>query len=69
MLKQMTVAVCDICGNTEHAKLVNDCRNDYIYTLPDGWTSSRVNGNVHMCPACAELLQRKFYPLEKRSRA
>ena len=35
MLKQMTVAVCDICGNTEHAKLVFDSRNDYIYTLPE----------------------------------
>lgn len=69
MLKQMTVAVCDICGATEHARLVFDSRNDYLYTLPEGWTTARANNNVHMCPACADLLQRKVYPLEKRNRA
>ena len=69
MLKQVTVAVCDICGATEPARLVFDSRNDYIYTLPEGWATARANNNVHMCQACTELLNRKVYQVGKGSRA
>lgn len=39
MIKQITVAECDICGRTEKA-IPETFRNETNYTLPEGWTAS-----------------------------
>ena len=37
MIKTMSVAVCDICGFTEKAKVVGSQYNEEIYGIPDGY--------------------------------
>ena len=59
MLKQTTLAVCDICGHTEQAKAVCGYYNRVDYLLPDGWTYATHNPSVHLCPNCTEKLQNK----------
>lgn len=56
MIKQITVAECDICGKTEKAKSVCGQYNETDYTTPDGWMRSTTNGQFCICPDCREKL-------------
>ena len=51
MIKQITVAECDICGYTEKAK-PETFRNETNYKLPDGWMVSEANRQFCICPRC-----------------
>lgn len=51
MLKQITIAECDLCGRTEKAKAVSGRYNDREYTLPDGWSRAH-NKEFILCPEC-----------------
>ena len=62
MLKQIYVAQCDLCGKIESAKQTF-FRNEYEYSLPDGWSKSAVNANVCLCPACKMKFDLGYQPL------
>ena len=62
MLKQITIAECDLCGRTEKAKAVSGRYNDREYTLPDGWSRAH-NKNFILCPECVV----SAYTLGKRT--
>ena len=51
MIKKMYVAICDVCGFTEKAKVVGSQYNEEIYGIPDGWGKGSTEG-VHLCPSC-----------------
>ena len=53
MLKQITIAECDMCGKTEPAKATTG-RYYMEYTLPDGWSKGH-NNNFILCPECASV--------------
>lgn len=57
MIKQITVAECDICGRTDKAKTRYGQYNETDYVLPDGWVKSPVNGKVCLCPMCWKAVQ------------
>lgn len=52
MLKQITIAECDLCRKTEPAKAVSGRYNETDYTLPDGWSKGH-NDSFILCPECA----------------
>lgn len=58
MIKQITVAECDICGTTQNAKLVT-WQNETNYTLPIGWVQSKANQQFCICPECWKKLTRE----------
>lgn len=68
MLKQITIAVCDICGTTEKAAPALNAQGEYLYYLPENWTVAAGNRCVHMCPTCTEKLTRQPKAVERRSR-
>ncbi len=51
MLKQITIAECDLCGKTEKAKRALGEYYESGYTLPDGWSKGH-NNNFILCPEC-----------------
>lgn len=51
MIKQITVAECDICGRTEKAR-PEMFRNETNYKLPEGWMQSEANPQFCICPRC-----------------
>ncbi len=51
MIKQITVAECDICGKTQKAVLRGTQRDEY-YGLPNGWYHSKVNDQLCFCETC-----------------
>lgn len=57
MIKQITVAECDICGMTQEAKR-EIFRNESNYTLPPGWMQSEANRQFCICPECWRKLTR-----------
>lgn len=57
MIKAMTVAICDSCGAAAPAKMIDFCRNEGLYGIPDGWTKGK-NDNVHFCPSCSKKLSK-----------
>ena len=59
MIKQITVAECDICGATQKAKAVSDYRNGTDYTLPPGWMQSEANREFCICPECWKKLTKE----------
>lgn len=59
MIKQITVAECDICGVTEKAKPVAGQYNDTDYKLPEGWMTSEANRQFCICPRCWGKLTRE----------
>ena len=56
MIKTQTVAVCDICGKTELARVVHVWGNEREYGLPMEWTPALYNPAVHLCPTCSAKL-------------
>lgn len=52
MIKQITVAECDICGTTQAAKPVQGQYNETDYKLPPGWMMSEANRQFCICPRC-----------------
>ena len=54
MLKQITIAECDMCGKTEPAKAVSGRYNEREYTLPDGWSRGH-NKDFMLCPECTSI--------------
>ncbi len=58
MIKQITVAECDICGRTEKAR-PETFRNETNYKLPEGWMMSEVNRQFCICPTCRKKLNEK----------
>lgn len=56
MIKQITVAECDICGATEKAKMGTAQYNETIYEPPKGWIRSGTNNMFLICPKCWEKL-------------
>ena len=59
MITKLTVAICDICGYTEKAKCIFDCRNENDYVIPDSWQKGK-HENVHICPSCAKKLNIQY---------
>lgn len=57
MIKQMTVAECDICGIIQRAKGRNGQYNETDYTIPDGWIKGKGNPNMCICPDCDRALR------------
>ena len=57
MLKQITIAECDLCGKIEHAKAVSERYNETDYTLPDGWGYGH-NKDFTLCPECLSVRER-----------
>ncbi len=57
MLKQITIAECDLCGKTEPAKAVSGRYNETDYTLPDGWGYAH-NKDFVLCPECLSARER-----------
>lgn len=57
MVKTVVVAVCDICGKTEYARVIGTWHNEPMYGVPEGWTSAEGNKDVHLCPFCARKLK------------
>ena len=55
MIKKTTIAICDFCGATAPAKLVDVCRNEELYGIPDGWLKGKTDA-VCFCPTCARKL-------------
>lgn len=58
MIKEITVAQCDICGFSEPAKAVTVQYNETAYMLPKGWAQSVIDAHISFCPKCSELLTR-----------
>ena len=52
MIKQVTIAECDICGTTQQAKPVQGQYNETDYQLPPGWMMSEANKKFCICPKC-----------------
>lgn len=61
MIKELTVAECDVCGMTVRAKEEPGQYNETGYTLPDGWQWSPVNKGVCICRLCLEKLKNKTF--------
>lgn len=60
MIKQITVAECDICGRIESAVWRYSQREDTgWYEEPEGWHRSPGNAEMILCPACWEKLNDK----------
>lgn len=59
MIKQITVAECDICGVTEKAKPVAGQYNETDYKLPPGWMQSEANGDFCICHECLKKLKKE----------
>ena len=59
MIKQITVAECDICGRTEKAKQVSGQYNETDYKLPEGWMVSEANRKFCICPECWKKLKKE----------
>ena len=59
MIKQITVAECDICGFVQQAKERNGQYNETDYTIPDGWVHGKGNPNICICPDCNKTLRAK----------
>ena len=68
MLRQITIAECDLCGKTEPAKAVPGRYNEREYTLPDGWSKGH-NNNFILCPECTSTkeLETQHSTLQKLS--
>ena len=56
MIKQAFVTICDLCGKIGRA-LEQGTQRDIGYLPPKGWTVSRINANVHICPECSAKLE------------
>lgn len=56
MIKKITVAICDICGNIKEAKPVGSQHNETIYEIPDNWVRSQANKEVHICNVCSRKI-------------
>lgn len=67
--KQITIAVCDLCGHTEPAAPAVSGHDRLCYYLPTGWGLAANNPSVHICPTCmAKLLDKPQTTPERRSR-
>lgn len=68
MLKQITIAECDLCGKTEPAKAAIGRYNETGYDLPDGWSKGH-NNNFILCPECTSTkeLETQHSTLQKLS--
>ena len=51
MIRQIWIAECDLCGETEKAKPKSGRYNETDYTLPDGWGYGH-NNDFTLCPEC-----------------
>ena len=51
MIKQIFVAICDICGASEKA-VASGNQRDKFYELPKGWKPGIGNTAFCICPAC-----------------
>jgi hypothetical protein len=58
VIKQITVAECDICGYTEKAKS-EMFRNEINHRLPEGWMMSEANRQFCICPRCWDKLTKE----------
>lgn len=58
MIKQITVAECDICGAMEKARVEGTQRDEYN-EVPKGWVRSATNNNFCICPKCWKKLNDK----------
>lgn len=56
MIKTQTVAVCDICGRTELARVLRVWGTEREYGLPMDWAPAQFNTAVHLCPECSKKL-------------
>ncbi len=57
MIKQIYVAVRDLCGAQDKAKPVSGRYNDTNYTLPAGWGHGS-NKDFILCPRCLRMRNR-----------
>ena len=57
MIKQITIAECDLCGKTERAKSISGRDNETAYNLPDGWGYGH-NKDFILCPECLSARKR-----------
>ena len=53
MIKQMYIAVCDLCGKNEPATKLSPYNEEY-YELPPDWGHG-ANKNFILCPKCLGL--------------
>ena len=58
MLKNITIAICDICGRMEQAVMRGNQRDEY-YDVPDGWQRTSENHEFCICPKCWKKLNDK----------
>lgn len=56
MIKQITVAECDVCGKTEKAKQIPWQYNETEYVVPDGWKHGFGEMGICICAECAAKL-------------
>lgn len=60
MIKQIYMAICDLCGKTEPAKTMLSPRNEEYYKLPPDWGHG-ANKNFTLCPKCWGLYKDTHY--------
>jgi hypothetical protein len=59
MMKQETIYTCDICGAFEKAQTFRTPYGDVEATMPKGWISSAINRDVHLCPKCVAVFEKR----------
>lgn len=59
MMKQEMLCTCDICGTSEKAQRVSGQYNETSYVPPKGWISSAINRDVHLCPKCVAVFEKR----------
>ena len=55
MIKEVAMAICDVCGKEERARVAGSQYNENYYAEPKNWTKGATVG-THICPECAKKL-------------
>lgn len=58
MIRQSFVVVCDFCGTVAMAE-DEGTQRDSSWVPPRDWSYGKANKNVHLCPRCTALLEKK----------
>ena len=59
MIRNVTVAICDVCGFTEQALIDSNPDIPNKYKLPEGWGTGH-SEEIHICPNCKRKLDIKL---------
>lgn len=60
MIREKMCAECDLCGVTVLAKKTCERYSGVIYDIPDGWTKSPCNREMHLCPECTAVVKAMY---------